>query len=93
MKNYKKIEALAAELEARLPKQEAPGLESMNVRVWSEKDEDMDTGEIHCAPATRGVLGMDGYIMYVEEIVLFAKYHDLDVYTCSYETGAGLRLS
>lgn len=93
MKSYNQIKELATELEARLPKQEAPALATMNVRVWAEKEEGMDTGEIHCAPATRGVLNTDGYILHVEEIVLFAKYHGLSVYTCSYETGAGLRLS
>ena len=91
MKTYNEIRALAAELDARLPKRESEL--GMNVCVWAEKDECCDTGEIHCAPANRGIFNSEGYIMYVEEIVLFAKYHDLSVHTCSYETGAGLRLS
>lgn len=89
MKTFAQIQALAAELSARLKPESAV----LPVRVWAEPEEGFDTGEIHCAPATRGVLNSDGYIMDVEEIVLFAKYHDLSVHTCSYETGAGLRLS
>lgn len=89
MKTFAQIQALAAELSARLKPESAV----VPTRVWAEKDEDMDTGEIYIAPATRGVLNTDGYVMDVEEVVLFAKYHDLSVYTCSFETGAGLRLS
>lgn len=89
MKTFNEIRALAAELNARLKPESAV----VPVRVWAEPEEGMDTGEIHCAPAYRGPLNSEGYIMDVEEIVIFAKYHDLSVYTCSYETGAGLRLS
>lgn len=89
MKTFAQFLALAAELSARLKPESAV----VPVRVWAEPEEGMDTGEIHVAPANRGVLNSDGYIMGVEEIVLFAKYHDLTVNTCSYETGAGLRLS
>ena len=89
MKTYNEIRALAAELSARLKPESA----AVPTTVWAERDECMDTGEIHIAPATRGVLNSEGYIMDVEEIVIFAKYHDLSVHTCSYETGAGLRLS
>ena len=89
MKTFAEIQALAAELSARLK----PESSVLPVRVWAEQEEDMNTGEIHCAPAHRGVFNSEGYIMDVEEIVLFAKYHDLTVHTCSYETGAGLRLS
>lgn len=89
MKTFAQIQALAAELSARLKPESAV----VPARVWAEEEEGMDTGEIHVAPATRGVLNTDGYLMDVEEVVLFAKYHDLSVHTCSYETGAGLRLS
>ena len=77
---------LAKELRSRLPE---PSLPTMEVRVWGDNEE----GYIYCAPATEGLFGRAGYILYVEEIVLFAQYHGLSVHTCAFETGAGLSLS
>ncbi len=85
-KNY---HALAAELLDRLPKNV---METMNVRVWVDES---DCDCIHCAPEVGDASGWGygGYILYVKEIVLFAQYHDLDVSTKVYQTGAGLCLS
>jgi len=85
MKSYAELVALAAELQNRLPVQK---IESMNVRVWADEED----GGIHCAPAVDGILPGCGYILYVEEILLFAKYHDMSISTKTYETGAGLCL-
>jgi hypothetical protein len=81
-----RLTLLAKELSSRLPARQGM-LTSLEVRVWADEDE----GYIYCAPKARS-FGY-GSILYVKEIVLFAEYHDLDVSTEEFETGAGLKLS
>lgn len=78
-----KLEELALELKKYLP--EHP-FESLRPRIWVDKE-----GEyIYVAPV--GGFCSD-YVTYVKEVALFAQYHDLDVSTANFETGAGLKLS
>lgn len=83
-----KITALVAELQSRLPKRP---LDTMDVVVTA----DLEGEAINCAPAVgdrHNLLSSGGSILYVEEILTFAKYHGLDVATRLFETGAGLQL-
>lgn len=78
MKDYKK---LAQELEEWLPKHP---MESLHPTIWGDED------YIYIAP--KGGFCSD-YVTYIEEIVTFAKYYDLDLHTHNFETGAGITLS
>lgn len=80
----KNFMALADELRQRIPTNGT--FSSLNVDVFADED------GIYCAPAESGIAGYPGSIHYVEEIVLFAKYHDLSVITEVFDKGAGLKL-
>lgn len=82
----KDLKALAAELQERLPVQEA--YPKMNVNVYADEE----GGCIHCEPAKERPFGLDGSVVYVKEIALFAEYHGLSAHTYLYTTGTGLVL-